>query len=435
MQNDLINMLKEAKVYNFIIKNYYQTKKSLFFDVYEKHLLPWTFTALYKPGFKNNSQKYRPNSKFKLHYAVDHRDLEKASEIIGLICSKYNIPGFKFVNYPFGQSTLNAWEMPSSNIPPHEQDGKDFTIYIGKGQDNPEFMRYFTQLIEHNFIKHGIRPANKLGRNILLGDKQIKGSIYGFYRYPDNEQGIENPKHNFIAPRNGDFMDQVSVYPQSSKTMVHFMPIDTKDEAEEVQNVLNKLGIPFSIQKNDELACKKNPDIPAFKLFHKDPYAIQKLASFVRQDSLKNTFAEELDNSTEAQHVQHILKKIGISSRRIQPFNNAESPKRIVFCSNNQLIKNLMSKIEIDHISQMDAAMVSSQKEANKLCLFFKQRNIPIVKTGYYKEDGTIQYTIVYKKDPKIDQMLKNLNINFQDEKNPNYALKQYAQQKAQKIV
>ena len=434
MYDYFLEIIKGFNFYDFIINNYYQKGQKVFFDQYERKLVGNAFTGFYTPKFDENDSKCRPQSKFKLHYAVDHQDLEKALKIIGEICNQNNIPGFKVVCFPFGQATLNQFEMQSDKIPPHQQDGKDFTIYIGEGQDNPEFMRYFTQLIEHNFIKNGIRPAPRLGENILLGDKPINGSIYGSYRYEVNENGIENPRRNFVAPIKGDFMENVTVSPQSPKTMMHTINIPTQKEMEETKNVLSKIGINFSIQENAEFAVERNPQIPSFKLIHQEPYAIRSLLNQINQETFENTFSEEFENKQKATHVQKLLKKIGIQSYRIQPFMDKTNPKRIVLCQNNDIIQQLMQKAEVRNISQMDIASVSSREEAIRLCTLLKKHGIPAGRVAYQNDDGVYMYSIVYKMNPDTDKLLRKFNAGFIDEKNPLYTLKDYAQNQQRKI-
>ena len=315
------------------------------------------------------------------------------------------------------------------------QDGKDFTIYIGKDQDNPQFMTYFTQLIEHNFLKNGIRPAPQIGYNILMGDKPIKGSIYGSYRYPVNENGDENPRHQFIPPRSGDIMTDVVVSHQTASTMTHVMTLKTKEEANATSTLLNNIGIDFSIQKNNEDALKQNPNLPPYKLFHKAPKSIQMLLNLTTENSFKNVFSEEIENTDQSKRVQLILQKIGLPSHRILPASKDKETKRIIFCEHNNLIQDLMKNIKIDHISEIDAALVYSKEEANRLWEELNKHNIPASKAAYIKKDGIKQYSIVYKKDAKTDKILRNLNANFIDEKNPNYSLRGYEQRKGQRIV
>ncbi len=429
-----ISMLKNEEVYDFIIKKYYQAPRDIFYEKYQIYPFLFTFTALYQNDFNKNPKKYQPQSQFKLHYAIDHRDLEKAIEIIGEICSKNNIPGFKFVNKPFQETPLPY--MPPKKDPnsPNEQDGKDFTIYIGKDQDNPQFMTYFTQLIEHNLLKNGIRPAPQIGCNILMGDKPIKGSIYGFYRYPFREDGSENSRYRFNPPLSGDFMNDVIVTPQSAETMMHVLTLTTEDEANKTTKLLNQIGIKFSLQKNDKEALEANPNLPPYKLFHQNPKHIKKLLDLINKDSFENTFSEEIENSDQPNRIQLMLKKIGIPSHQIQPVSNDKKSKRIIFCAHNDVIQQLMKNAHIDHISQMDVASVYSREEANRLWKELNKLNIPAAKTAYKKEDGTIKYSLVYKKDAKTDQLLIKLNTNFIDEKNPSCSLRDYAHKQDQRM-
>ena len=432
--NELMELLADENVYDFIIKKYYSDIKKTFYDKYKVNLYPWSFTGLYTPELKQNDQNCRPQSKFKLHYAIDHRDLEKAIEIIGEICSKNNIPGFKFANKPFKEKLLPGMPQKDPNSP-NEQDGKDFTIYIGKDQDNPKFMTYFTQLIEHNLLKNGIRPAPQIGYNILMGDKPIKGSIYGFYRYPIREDGSENSRYRFNPPLSGDFMNEVIVSPQSAETMMNIMPLTTEDEANKTTKLLNQIGIKFSLQKNDKEALEANPNLPPYKLFHQKPKHIKKLLDLINKDSFKNIFSEEIENSDQAKRIQVILKKIGIPAQCIQPISPDKGSKKIIFCAHNDVIQKLMMDAHIDHITQMDVASVYSREEANRLWKELNNHNIPASKTAYKKEDGTTKYSLVYKKDAKTEQLLRKLNANFIDEKNPNYSLRGYEQRKGERIV
>lgn len=432
--NELIELLEDENVYDFIIKKYYSDTKKTFYNKYKVNLQPWSFTGLYTPELKQNDPNCRPQSKFKLHYAVDHRDLEKAIEIIGEICSKNNIPGFKFLNYPFGQATLNRLGKTDGEIPSHSEDGKDFTIYIGKDQDNPQFMTYFTQLIEHNFLKNGIRPAPQIGYNILMGDKPIKGSIYGSYRYPISDNGFEVPSNQFVPPRSGDFMNEVVVSHQSAQTMIHSINIQSEEEANATTNILSKIGVDFTIQQNSKIALKENKNIPAYKLFHKNPYAIQTLLKLLNQESFENVFAAEIENSDQAKRIQVMLKKIGILAQHIQPISHDKKSRQIIFCAHNDVIQQLMKNAHIDHISQMDVASVYSREEANRLWKELDKLNIPAAKTAYKKEDGSIKYSLVYKKDAKTDQLLIKLNTNFIDEKNPSCSLRDYAHKQDQRM-
>ncbi len=135
--------------------------------------------------FYPNGHKYpQCPGGLKYHLAITEADLERALPIVGDVVDKYDVGHFKIVKKPFRAQS--------------KQHGKEFTIYVGEGRDNPECLQQFLQELEERLEQAGIRPktGRALGENIKAGDRPVNGSRYAHYRF-DREWGWDNKKNAY----------------------------------------------------------------------------------------------------------------------------------------------------------------------------------------------------------------------------------------------
>ena len=386
----LLELISEHPVYDFIIDKYYRNMASgttFFGDKYKLKIFQgFQFTGF----FKEHIEKLKTPTKLKLHYAVDHRDLEKALEIIGSICNKYDIPGFKVINYPFGID----FDHPDHPPKKHHQDGKDFTIYIGKNQDTPEFMNKFTQEIEQSLIQNGVRPAKNVGYNLSYGDKQINGSIFGYYRY---EKHLYN--YNFTIPECGDVMESVSVKIKSETPELQTLYCNSFEELLENQKLLKALDIPFNIDTNSN--CQSSNQAK-YRLCYYDNLESKEILKALNQKSLDDMFLYQKQDSVLIKRIQNTLNKINWESVVLLDYSNPECKTDSLFVPNKKQLQYIMHQTKINNLSQMDVFPLISRDETLRVQALLLDQDIPTVRFAYTTKNNTQQYCLIFKNDAHI---------------------------------
>ena len=383
----LLELMSEFPVYDFIIDKYYRTQQSnttYFGDSYKLKIFEgFQFTGFFKP----NIDELRTPTKLKLHYAIDHRDLETALEIIGPICNKYNIPGFKIINYPFYFDINRPEREPTE----HHQDGKDFTIYIGEGQDTPEFMNQFTQEIEQALIQNGIRPAEKIGSNLLSGDKPIQDSIFGYYRYEAYGYSFR-----FGIPEDGDIMENVSAKPTSPHTDLQVIECHSLEELKENKELLKALDIPYNIKEN---ADYQNLNQAKYHLYYHNNPESDQIINALHQKSLDNMFMYQTQNPILIQQIQNTLNKLNWDSIVLLDCSKPDKKTESLFIPHKNVLQHLMNEANIPDLSQLNVFPVISRDESIRVQMLLKEQNIPVVRFSYPTENNTNQYCLVFNGD------------------------------------
>ncbi len=130
---------------------------------------------------------------FKIHLSVDESDLENALGIVSKTVKEHDIFGFKMAILPFDKHS--------------GQQGKDFAVFFGKGENTPERISSFLNVLERRFLEANVK-SGLVGGNLQLGDKPVQGSQYAFYRYEK-----VGKRYQFRAPETGDMMDAIVVDP------------------------------------------------------------------------------------------------------------------------------------------------------------------------------------------------------------------------------